>query len=121
MKVMMLTKMKEAAENMAPPSEEAILAMHNYNEALIAAGILKDQVYGGLMPSQFGKRLRYEGKNLTVTDGPFTETKEVVAGFALWEVKSIDEALEWARKCPVMMDCEVELRPLFSPEMFDPK
>ena len=121
MKVMMLTKMKEAAEAMAPPSEEAIVAMHNYNEALIAAGILKEQVYGGLMPSRFGKRLRYEGRNLTVTDGPFTETKEVVAGFALWEVKSIDEALEWARKCPVMMDCEVELRPLFSPEMFDPK
>ena len=53
------------------------------------------------------------GKNLTVTDGPFTETKEVVAGFALWEVKSFDEALEWARKCPVMMDCTVEMRPVF--------
>jgi len=120
MKVMMLTKISEAAENRVPPSPEAINAMHHYNEALIAAGILKDQVYGGLMPSQFGKRLRYSGNDLTVTDGPFTETKEVVAGFALWEVKSIDEALEWARKCPVMMDCEVELRPLFSPEMFDP-
>ena len=113
MKVMILTKMTEAAENMVPPSEEAILAMHNYNEALIAAGILKDQVYGGLMPSKFAKRLQYTGKNLTVTDGPFTETKEVVAGFALWEVKSFDEALEWARKCPVMMDCTVELRPVF--------
>ena len=121
MKVMMLTKLSEAPEKMVPPSEEAIVAMHNYNEALIAAGILKEQAYGGLMPSNFGKRLRYSGKNLTVTDGPFTETKEVIAGFALWEVKSIEEALEWARKCPVMMDCEVELRPLYSPEMFDPK
>jgi len=121
MKVMMLSKMKEGALDMAAPSQEAILAMHNYNEALIAAGILKDQVYGGLMPSSFGKLLKYSGKNLTVIDGPFTETKEVVAGFALWEVKSIDEALEWARKCPVMMDCEVELRPLYCPEMFDPK
>jgi hypothetical protein len=121
MKVMMLMKMKESTENAAPPSEEAILAMHNYNEALAAAGILKDQVLGGLMPSSFGKRLQFSGKNLTVFDGPFTETKEVVAGFALWEVKSIDEALEWARKCPVTMDCEVELRPVFSPEMFDPK
>jgi hypothetical protein len=120
MKVMILTKMSEAAENMVPPSEEAIVAMHNYNEALIAAGILKDQVYGGLMPSKFAKRLQYTGKKMTVTDGPFTETKEVVAGFALWEVKSFDEALEWARKCPVMMDCTVEMRPLFSPEMFDP-
>jgi hypothetical protein len=121
MKVMMLMKMSEAAENMVPPTQGAINAMHAFNEALIAAGVLKDQVYGGLMPSQFGKRLRYSGKKLAVTDGPFTETKEVVGGFALWEVKSIDEALEWAKKCPVMMDCEVELRPLFSPEMFDPK
>ena len=56
-----------------------------------------------------------------MTDGPFSETKEVVAGFALWDVKSIEEALEWARKCPVTGDCEVELRPVFSPEMFDPK
>ena len=121
MKVMILTKMTESAEKMVPPTPEAINAMHEYNAALIAAGILKDQMYGGLMPSRFAKRLRYSGNNLTVTDGPFTETKEVVAGFALWEVESFDEALEWARKCPVMMDCEVEMRPLFCPEMFDPK
>jgi hypothetical protein len=121
MKVMMLMKARETAENMAPPSEEAILAMHHYNEALMAAGILKDQILGGLMPTRFGKLLQFSGKNLTVIDGPFTETKEVVGGFALWEVKSIEEALEWARKCPVTMDCEVELRPLFSPDMFDPK
>ena len=121
MKVMMFMKATEGSEASAPPSPEALLAMHNYNEALIAAGILKDQMYGGLMPSKFAKRLQYTGKNLTVTDGPFTETKEVVAGFALWEVKSFDEALEWARKCPVMMDCTVEMRPVFCPEMFDPK
>jgi len=121
MKVMMLMKAAEIAENMSPPSEEAILAMHKYNEALEAAGILKDQVLGGLMPTRFGKRLQFSGKRLTVIDGPVTETKEVVAGFALWEVKSIEEALEWASKCPVTMDCEVELRPLFAPEMFDPK
>ena len=119
MKVMMLMKMTEG-ENMAPPSEEAIQSMHNYNEALTAAGILKDQILGGLMPTRFGKRLQFSGKKLTVIDGPFTETKEVIAGFALWEVKSIDEALEWARKCPVTADCEVELRPLFSPERWDP-
>ena len=121
MKVMMLMKMSENPENMVPPSPEALNAMHEYNEALMAAGILKDQVYGGLMPSQFAKRLQYTDKKLTVTDGPFTETKEVIAGFALWEVKSIEEALEWARKSPVHMDCTVELRPLFSPEMFDPR
>jgi hypothetical protein len=119
MKVMMFMKAPEGAENMVPPTQEAILAMHNYNEALAAAGILKDQVLGGLMPTRFAKRLHFSGKNLTVTDGPFAETKEVVAGFALWEVKSIEEALEWARKCPVTMDCEVELRPVYSPEMFD--
>ena len=122
MKLMILTKMNEGAlASGGPPTHEAIQAMHDYNEALIAAGILKDAMYGGLMPSSLGKRLRYSGKNMTVIDGPFTETKEVVAGFALWEVKSIDEALEWARKCPVMMDCEVDLRPVFCPEMFGPK
>lgn len=120
MKVMMLTKMREDTANVTPPTQEAINAMHNYNEALIAAGILKDPMYGGLMPSSFGKLLQFSGNDLTVIDGPFTETKEVVAGFALWEVDSIEQALEWARKCPVMMDCTVELRPVFSPEMFDP-
>ena len=109
MKVMILTKLSEAPENMVPPSEEAIVAMHNYNEALIAAGILKDHVYGGLMPSKFAKRLQYTGKKMTVTDGPFTETKEVVAGFALWEVKSFDEALEWARSLQYP-DVPAELR-----------
>src|SRR5215831_14561635 len=115
MKVMILMKMNENAKNQAPPTPEALQAMHNYNEALIAAGILKDQMLGGLLPTSFAKRLHFSGKDndFTVTDGPFTETKEVVAGFALWEVKSIDEALEWAKKNPVFMECTVELRPLF--------
>lgn len=121
MKVMMLTKMVEAAEGIAPPTPEAIQAMHDFNESLIAAGILKDQVYGGLMPTSFGKRLRYTGKDLVVSDGPFAETKEVVAGYAIWDVASMEEALAWAKKCPVMMDCEVEMRPIYSPEMFDPQ
>ncbi|MEO8064546.1 MAG: YciI family protein [Pseudomonadota bacterium] len=121
MKVMMFMKMSEGSQNPAPPTEEAMLAMHNYNEALIAAGILNQQAYGGLLPTSFAKRLQYRGKNLTVIDGPFTESKEVIGGFALWEVKSMDEALEWARKCPVMMDCDAEIRPLYSPEFFDPK
>jgi hypothetical protein len=123
MKVMVLMKAREGTEAAAPPSQEAINAMHNYNEALIAAGILKDQILGGLLPTRFAKRLHFSGKgnNFTVTDGPFLETKEVVAGFALWEVKSLDEALEWAKKSPVTMECEVELRPLYSPETWDPK
>jgi hypothetical protein len=122
MKVMILMKANENAQGQVPPSPEAINAMHNYNEALIAAGILKDQVLGGLLPTKFAKRLQFSGKghDFTVTDGPFTEAKEVVAGFALWEVKSIEEALEWARKSPVHMECTVELRPLYSPETWDP-
>jgi hypothetical protein len=116
-------KATEGTEAGVPPDPKAIEAMHNYNEALIAAGILKDQILGGLLPTRFAKRLHFsdKGKTLAVIDGPFTETKEVVAGFALWEVKSIDEALEWAKKCPVTMDCEAEIRPLYSPETWDPK
>lgn len=80
MKVMMLMKMAESPENLAPPSDEAIRAMHNFNEALAAAGVLKDQVLGGLTPTQFGKRLQFSGKKLTVIDGPFTETKRSDCG-----------------------------------------
>ena len=123
MKVLILMKMNENAAGAAPPSNDDMIAMHNYNEALKAAGILKEELMGGLLPSKFAKRLNVSGKtkSFTVTDGPFTETKEVVAGFAMWEVKSLDEALEWAKKNPVFMDCTVELRPLFSPETWDPK
>ena len=118
---MVFVKATQDSENEAPPTQELLNAMHQYNEALVAAGILKDQILGGLKPTRYAKRVHFSGKNRTVIDGPFTETKEVVAGFALWEVKSFDEALEWARKCPVMMDCTVEMRPVFCPEMFDPK
>jgi hypothetical protein len=123
MKVMMFMKTTEGTEDAAPPSPEALLAMHNYNEALMAAGIQKDQILGGLLPTRYAKRVRISAKDksLTVIDGPFTETKEVIAGFALWEVKSMEEALEWAKKCPVTMDGVFEMRPLFSPETWDPK
>ena len=123
MKVMILMRMSEDHTNAAPPSEADMLAMHNYNEALKAAGILNEQLMGGLLPSQFAKRLHFSGKtkNFTVTDGPFTESKEVIAGFALWEVKSMEEAFEWARKNPVIMDCTVDIRPLYEPGAFDPK
>jgi hypothetical protein len=122
MKVMVFMKATEATENAAPPTPEALQAMHDYNEALVAAGILKDQVLGGLLPTRFAKRVRFSGKRRTVTDGPFTETKEVIAGFALWEVKSMEEALEWVMKSPNTMqtECDVEIRPLYSPETWDP-
>ncbi|HEU4484784.1 MAG TPA: YciI family protein [Povalibacter sp.] len=122
MKVMVFMKATEATENAALPTPEALQAMHDYNEALVAAGILKDQVLGGLLPTRFAKRVRFSGKRRTVTDGPFTETKEVIAGFALWEVKSMEEALEWVMKSPNTMqtECDVEIRPLYSPETWDP-
>lgn len=123
MKVMVFMKANEDIVNAAPPTPEALQAMHDYNEALVAAGILKDMVLGGLLPTKFAKRVHFSGKNRTVTDGPFTETKEVIGGFALWEVKSIEEAVEWVRKSPntMEMECDVEIRPLYCPETWDPK
>jgi hypothetical protein len=93
-------------------------AMGKYNEALIAAGILKGQILGGLRPTRFAKRVHFSGKNRTVIDGPFAETKELVAGFWLWEVKSIEEAVEWVKKCPNPMpkDSDIDIRPLLSLE-----
>jgi hypothetical protein len=120
MKVMILGKATKDTEAEVMPSEELIVAMHNYNEALMAAGLLKDQILGGLKPSRYAKRVHFSGKNRTVTDGPFAETKELVAGFALWEVKSIEEAVEWVKKSP-LTDADVEIRPLYGPETWDPK
>lgn len=121
MKVMVFMKATEATEDAVAPTPEALQAMHDYNEALVAAGILKDQVLGGLLPTRFAKRVHFAGSNRTVTDGPFTETKEVIAGFALWEVRSIEEAVEWVVKSPSMQgECDVDIRPLYSPETWDP-
>lgn len=119
MKVMILAKATEDTENEVPPNAEAINAMHNYNEALTAAGILKEQILGGLMPTRFGKRVHFSGNKPTVIDGPFAETKEVIAGFAVWDVKSMEDAIEWVKKCP-LPDSKIEIRPLYSPENWDP-
>jgi hypothetical protein len=118
MKVMVFVKATADSENAVPPTPELLSAMHQYNEALIAAGILKDQVLGGLKPTRFAKRVHFSGKNRTVIDGPFAETKEVVAGFWLWEVKSVEEAVEWVKKCPNPMytDSDIDIRPLISME-----
>jgi len=118
MKVMVFVKATKDSEDAVPPEPEMLNAMQKYNEALIAAGILKDMVLGGLKPTRFAKRVHFSGKNRTVTDGPFTETKELVAGFWLWEVKSIEEAVEWVKKCPNPMftDSDIDIRPLFSLE-----
>ena len=118
MKVMVFVKATNDSEDGAPPDPKAMEAMGKFNETLIAAGILKENIMGGLKPTRLGKRVHFSGKNRTVIDGPFAETKEVVAGFWLWEVKSIEEAVEWVKKCPNPMptDSEVEIRPLFSLE-----
>jgi hypothetical protein len=115
-KVMVFVKATQDSEVEAPPTQELLNAMHQYNEALIAAGTLKDQILGGLKPTRYAKRVHFSGKNRTVIDGPFTETKEAVAGFWLWDVKSIEEAVEWVKKCPNPMftDSDIDIRPLFS-------
>ena len=121
MKVMVFVKATQDTEDGVPPDPKMIEAMHKYNEALIAAGILKNQILGGLKPSRFAKRVHFSGKNRTVIDGPFPETKELIAGFWLWEVKSIEEAVEWLKKCPnpMLTDSDVDIRPLYSPEKWD--
>ena len=118
MKVMVFVKATADSENGVPPDPKRMEEMGKFNEALIAAGILKDQDMGGLKPTRFAKRVHFSGKNRTVTDGPFTETKEVVAGFWLWEVQSMEEAVAWLKKCPNPMptDSDIEIRPLYSLE-----
>ena len=118
MKVMVFVKATPDSENGAPPDPKMMEAMGKYNETLIAAGILKDMVLGGLKPTRFAKRVHFSGQKRTVIDGPFTETKEVVAGFWLWEVESIEEAVEWLKKCPnpMLVDSDIDIRPLYSME-----
>ena len=95
--------------------------MGKFNEELIKAGVLL--IGDGLKPSRFGKRVHFNGPKRSVTDGPFAETKELVAGFWLWQVRSMDEAIEWAKRCPNPMPgvSDLELRPLWEPEDFGPE
>ena len=102
------------------PAKELLAEMGKFNEELVKAGIMLDG--DGLKPSSKGKRVRFSpGKPRTVIDGPFAETKELVAGYWIWQVKSLDEALEWARRCPDPMpgeESELEIRPFYEPEDF---
>ena len=118
MKVMVLVKATRDSEAGRMPSAEMMRAMGQFNESLIKAGILL--AADGLKPSAQGKRVLFSGAKRTVTDGPFTETKELVAGFWLWQVRSMEEAVEWVKRCPNPMpsDSEIEIRPVFSPEEF---
>jgi hypothetical protein len=114
MRVMVIVKATEDTEKGVPPTAEAMAAMHAYGEAVAAAGI--GMVDGaGLLNSSHGKRIAFEGGSVTVIDGPFAETRELVAGYGIWEVKDFDEALAWAKRWPAPASgrSEIEIRPLF--------
>ena len=118
MRVMVLVKATKDSEAGVMPTQELFEQMGKYNDELIKAGIMKSG--DGLKPSSNGARVRFHGKQRTVIDGPFAETKELVAGFWIWEVKSLDEAIEWVKKCPNPMpgDSEIEIRPFYEAEDF---
>ena len=118
MRVMVLVKATADSETGVLPTPELLQAMGKYNETLIAAGIMK--AGDGLKPSSAGKRVAFDGLGRTVIDGPFAETKELVAGFWLWEVKDLAEAVEWVKRCPNPMPgpSEIEIRPLYEMEDF---
>ena len=118
MRVMVLIKADKNTEAGAMPSEQLLKEMGAFNEELVKAGIMLDGE--GLKPSSAGKRVRFSGEKRTVIDGPFVETKELIAGYWIWKVKSMDEALEWVKRCPnpTGAESEVEIRPLFEAEDF---
>jgi len=118
MRVMVMVKASQQSEAGVMPDEQLLAAMGNFNEELVKAGIML--AGEGLHPSSEGVRVQFSGTRRTVVDGPFAETKELVAGFWLWQVRSMDEALEWVRRCPNPMadDSEIEIRPVFEAEDF---
>ena len=112
MRVMVFGKATKDTEAGVMPTAEAWEAMAQFQEELVKAGIVL--VGEGLMPSSTGVRVRFSGKDRIVTDGPFAETKELIAGYSIWEVKSMEEAVAWVKRCPMTDDSEVEIRPIFS-------
>jgi hypothetical protein len=118
MKVMVLVKATDDSEAGVMPTQTLLAEMGKFNEELIKAGVML--AGDGLRPSAQGKRVRFSGRNRTVIDGPFAETKELVAGFWLWQVRSMEEAVEWVKRCPnpMLTDSEIEIRPVFEAEDF---
>jgi len=119
MRVIVMVKATKNSEAGIMPSEELLTKMGKFNEELVRAGIMLGG--DGLQPSSKGKRIRFSGGQKTVHDGPFAETKELVAGYWVWQVKSLEEAVEWARRCPDPMpgeEAELEIRPVFEIEDF---
>jgi hypothetical protein len=118
MRVMVMVKATPESEAGRMPGTELLAAMGRFNEELVKAGVML--AGEGLHPSARGKRVRFSGAQRNVIDGPFAETKELVAGFWLWQVRSMDEAVEWVRRCPNPMEgeSEIEIRPVFEDEDF---
>ena len=116
MRVIVLVKANKDSEAGQMPTTELLSAMGKYNEELVKAGVM--QAGEGLRPSSKGKRVKFSGAERTVIDGPFAETKELVAGYWIWKVNSIDEAVEWLKKAPFGGGTEVEIRPIFEAEDF---
>lgn len=119
MRVMVMIRATNSSEAGTMPEEDLLAEMGAFNEALAKAGVLL--AGDGLHPSRHGKRVRFTGRHKEVIDGPFTETKELIAGYWIWQVKSMDEALEWARRCPHPMPgetAELEIRPVMAADDF---
>jgi len=118
MRVMVIVKANPDSEAGALPDEKGLTEMGKFNEQLTKAGVML--AAEGLHASTKGKRVRFEGSKRTVTDGPFTETKELIAGFWLWQVRSMDEAVEWLKRAPFGGGVEVEIRQVFEMNDFGP-
>jgi hypothetical protein len=121
MRVMVIVKASKDSEAGKMPDPQLLTDMGKFNEELVKAGVML--AGEGLHPTSKGKRVHFSGSKRTVVDGPFTETKELIAGFWLWQVRSMEEALEWAKRCPSPhpgQECDLEIRPVFEPEDFGP-
>ncbi|MEO7890306.1 MAG: YciI family protein [Vicinamibacterales bacterium] len=121
MRCIVLVKATKESEAGVMPTEQLLTEMGNYNEELVKAGIM--ETGEGLHPSSKGARVRFSGAQRTVVRGPFSETKDLVSGFWLWKVKSLDEAIEWVKRAPnpMLSDSEIEIRPVFEAEDFGPE
>jgi hypothetical protein len=118
MRVMVIGKASKDSEAGVMPKQKALEDMGKFNEELVQAGVML--AFGGLQPTSKGKRIRFSGDKRTVIDGPFTESKELIAGYMIWQVRSMEEAVEWVKRCPnpPEVESEVEIRPVFEAEDF---
>ena len=117
MRFMVIVKVSEGSENeVLMPSDEFMADMDKFNNDLLEAGVLLG--YDGLHPSSKGARAHFSGKKCTVTDGPFAESKEIIASYWFWQVKSLEEAIEWVKRCPNEGEADIEIRQVFEPADF---